>query len=139
MRCKAFPVGVDVVSCCYFSVNFCALSSSCCCIIVTSSSSLVIVCYLSSRFCTFSSPIRCSAKASWASLGELIYHLFGTDLLRYIFNPQFRKVFLLMLQICSEGCIAVGGRSKPFVDRWPYMGVFAVWGDIRISIDLADG
>ena len=49
-----------------------------------------------------------------------------------IFDRQFRKVFLLALQQCSKDCVVIGGRSKPFVDRWPYMGVFTVWGDIGL-------
>ena len=131
-RSKAFPVGVDVLDGYSFSTDFCASSSSCCYIIVESLPSLMITCFFSSRFCTSYYSSRCSAKASWASLGELIYHLFGTDLLRSIFNCQFRKVVLLMLQQCSEDCVIIDGRSKPFVDRWPYTGVFAVWGDIGL-------
>ena len=131
-RSKDLPVGVDVLARYYFSINFWASSSSCCCIIVASSPSLMIICSLSSRFCTSSYPSRCRAKAIWASLGELIYHLFGTDLLRSISDRQFRKFVLLVLQQCSEDCVVIGGSSKPFVDRWPYMGVFDVWKDIGL-------
>ena len=77
-------------------------------------------------------PRMLSSKVSWASLGELIYHFFGTDLLRSIFNRQFRKVFLLMLKKIRKDCIVISGRSKTSVDRWPYMGVFAVLGDIGL-------
>ena len=100
--------------------------------IVASSPSLRISCSFYSRFCTLSSLSCCSANASWASLGELIYHLFVTGLLRSIFDCQSRKVVLLVLQQCSEDYVFIGGRSNPFVDRWPYMGVFAVWGDIGL-------
>ena len=131
-RSKAFSVSVDVIARYSFSVNFCASSSSCCCTIVTSSPSLMIVCSFSSRFCRSYSSSRISAKESWAYLGELIYHLFGTYLLRSIFDRQFRKVFLLMLQQCSKDFVVISGRSKPFVDRWPYMCVLAVWVDIGL-------
>ena len=73
----------------------------------------------------------CSAKASRASMGELIYHLFGTDLLWSIFDRQFRKVVLLMLQQYSKDCVVAGGSFKPFIYRWAYMGAFYIWGDIR--------
>ena len=116
--------------CCYFSINLRALSSSCCCIIVASSTSLIIICYLSSRLCTSSSSSCCSSKASWASLGELIYHLFGTDFLQSIFDGQFRKKILLVLQQCRKDLVVIGGRSKPFVYRCPYMVIFTVWVDI---------
>ena len=81
-RSKAFPVGIDVVTRYYFSVYFCASSSSCCCIIVEILLSLMIICSFAFIYCTYSSSSRYRAKASWASLGELIYHLFGTDFLR---------------------------------------------------------
>ena len=103
---KAFPVGVDFMSRCSLFIYFCTVSSSCCCIIVTHSPPLVIMIFLFSRFCTSSSSSHCSNKASreyleiavlnsggidmaisaYHSWGELIYHLFGTDLLRSIFD-----------------------------------------------------
>ena len=131
-RIKALPAGVDFMLRYYFSINFCASSSSCCCIIVASSPSLMIVCSLSSRLCTSYSSSFCIIKVSWAYLGELIYYLFVTDLLRSIFDRQFLKVVFLVLKQCSKDCIVIGGRLKPFVDIWPYMGVFSVWGDIRL-------
>ena len=130
MRGKSSPVGVDVVARYYFSIYFCASSSSCCCIIVASSPSIMIICSFSSILYTSSSSSRCSAKASWESLGDLIYHFFGSDLLRFIFDRKFRKVVLPVLQQCSEDCVIIGVRSKTFVDRWPYMVVLTVWGDI---------
>ena len=42
--------------------------------------------------------------------GELIYHLFGMDLLRSIFDRQFRKVVLLMLQQCGNTLTSYMGR-----------------------------
>ena len=112
---------------CSFYIYFCASSSSCCCIIVVNSPSLVIICSLFSRFCTSTSSSSCRAKASWESLeiaalssgrldmkiaayhswGELIYHLFGADLLWYIFDRHFQKFVL-------EDCVVIGGRSTPF-------------------------
>ena len=56
----------------------------------------------------------------------------GKDLLWSIFECHFWKVFLLVLQQYSEDCVVIGGRSKPFVDRCPYTGVFAVWKDIEL-------
>ena len=129
---KALPVGIDVLARYYFSVNLCASYSSCCCIILASSTSLIIICSFSYILCASSFSSHCSAKASRASLGELIYHLFGTDFLWSIFDRQFRKVALLVLQQCSEDCVVIGGKSKLFDDIWPYMGIFAVWGDIRL-------
>ena len=105
MRSKAFPVGVDDMAHCSFPINFCALSSSWCYLIVANLPSLMIMSFFLSRFCTSSSSSYCSAKASWASLdiaelssdglemaiaaynpwGELINHLFRTDLLISIF------------------------------------------------------
>ena len=83
---------------------------------------------------------RCSANASWESMGDLIYHFFGTDLLRSIFDQNFRKVVLLMLQKCSYYCVVLGDMLKPFIDIWPYMVVFSVWVDILgCVIDLIDG
>ena len=125
-RSKPFPVGVDVVARYYFSIYFCASSSSCCCIIVARYQSLMIICSFSSIFCTLYSSSRWSAKARWEYMGELIYHFFGTYFLRSIFDRQFRKVVLLVLQQCSKDCVVIGGRSKPFVDIWPYMGVLSV-------------
>ena len=43
MRRKAFPVGIDDMACCSFSINFCASSSSCCCIIMANLPSLMII------------------------------------------------------------------------------------------------
>ena len=131
-RSKAFPVSVDVVACYSFFINFCAFSSSWCCRIVASSPPLMIICSFYFILFTSSSSSRCSAKASSASLGELISHFFGTDMLQSIFDRQFRKKILLVLQQCSKDFVVIGGRSKPFVDRWTYMGVFAVWGDIGL-------
>ena len=48
---------------------------------------------------------------------------FGTDLLWYIFDCQFWKIVLILLQQWREDCILIGIRSKPFVDRYPYIGV----------------
>ena len=104
MRSKASPVNVDDMARCYFYINFYASSSSCCCIIVENSTSLMIMFSFFSRFCISYSSSHCSTKAIWASLdisvlssgglememaayiswGELIYHFFGTDLLRSI-------------------------------------------------------
>ena len=90
----------------FFSINFCSSSSSWCCIIVAKSPSLMIIYSFFSRFCTSSSSSCCSANVSRASLkiaalssgglamatstyrywGELIYHLFRTDLLKSIFG-----------------------------------------------------
>ena len=119
IRSKAFPVGVDVMARCYFSIDFCASSSSCCCIIVANFPSLMIIFSFFSIFCTSSSSSRCTVKASLASLeiavlssggpemeisayhsrGEIIYHFFGTDLLRSIFDlfsaVSFKKLSLL--------------------------------------------
>ena len=53
-------------------------------------------------------------------------------LLQIIFDRQFRKVVLLVMQKYGKDCVIIGGRSKPFVDRWPYMGIFAVWVDIGL-------
>ena len=103
---KDFPVGIDFMAHFSFSVCFFTSSSSCCCIIVEKLPSLMIICYFLSILCTASSSSRCSAKVRWAYLeiyalpsggiemaisaynywGELIRHLFGTDLLRSIFD-----------------------------------------------------
>ena len=131
-RSKYFPVNVDVLACYSSSINFCAFFSSWCCIIVASLPSPMIICSFYSRFCTSSSSSCWSTKASWSSLGDLIYHLFGTDLLQSIFDCPFRKYVLLVLQQCRKDCFLIGGKSKPFVDRWPYLGVFNVWGDIGL-------
>ena len=61
----------------------------------------MIICSFSSRFFTSSYSNLCSAKLIWESLGELIYHFFGTNFLQSIFDRHFRKVFLLVLQQCS--------------------------------------
>ena len=102
---KSFPVDVYDMACCSFSIDLFTFSSSCCCIIVTNSPSVMIMFSILSRFYTSSSSIHWSAKASWVSLyiavfssvglkmaiaaynswGEIIYHFFGTDLLRSIF------------------------------------------------------
>ena len=117
MRSKDFPVGVDDMARCYFSVDFCASSSSCCCIIVASSPSLMIIFSLSSRFCTLSHSIHCLSKANWESRDismlssggiymaiaannswvELIYTLFGIDLSRSIF-----VLFLVTFEATSK-------------------------------------
>ena len=105
MRIKSLPVSIDNMTRCYFSINFYALSSSCCCIILAKLLSLMIMFFFFSRFCILYSISYCIAKASRAYLeiaalfsgglemeigaynswGELIYRLFGTDLLRSIF------------------------------------------------------
>ena len=114
MRRKVFPVGVDDMARCYFSIDFCASPSSCCCIIAANSPSLMIIFSFFSRFCTSLSSSHCSNKASRAALaiamlssggidmaitaynswGELIHHLFGTDLLR--------SIFVLLLSVSFE-------------------------------------
>ena len=70
------------------------------------------------------------AIAAYDSRGELIYHLFGTDLLRSIFvlfsAVSFKKVVLVVLQQCGEDCVVIGGRSTPFVI-------------LGCAIDLVDG
>ena len=124
---KDFPVVIDGMARYSFSIGFCGLSSSCCYKIVASSPSLGIICSFSPMFCTSSSSSFCSVKVSWAYLGELIQHLFGTDLLRSIFDRQFQKFVILVLQQCIKYCVVIGGRSKCFIDRCPYMRVFAVW------------
>ena len=133
-RIKSFPVGVDVMSHCFFSVDFWDSYSSCCCIIVANSPSLIIIFSFFYIFCTFSSSSCCSSKASWGYLeivglssggidmaiaayhswGDLIYYFFGTDLLQSIFDRQFRRVVLLVLQQCGNDCIVIGGRLAPF-------------------------
>ena len=52
--------------------------------------------------------------AVYHSIGELIYHLFRTDLLQSIFDRQFKNVFLIMLQQCSKDCVVIGVRSTHF-------------------------
>ena len=101
-RSRSLPIGFDVMDRCYFSIS----SSSCCCIIVENLTLLMIICSFLSISCTYSYLSCCSAKASWAYLditalssgvidiaiaayhswGELIYHLFGTYFLQYIFD-----------------------------------------------------
>ena len=132
MKSKSFPVSVDVVARYSFSVGFCIFSSSCCFVIVASSPSLMIISSFSFRFCTSYSSSRCSAKAIREYLGELNYHFFRTGFLRSIFDRQFWKVILLVLQQCSEDCVVIGGRSKTLVDVWTYMGIFVVWGYIGL-------
>ena len=68
MRSKAFPVRVDDMARCSFSINLCAPSFSCCCTIVTNSPSLMIMFSFVPRFCTSSSLSHCSSKVSWSSL-----------------------------------------------------------------------
>ena len=134
MRRKSLTVGIDVMARCYLSIDFCASSSSCCCIMVANSPSLMIIYSFFSRFCISSSSSLCSAKVRWACLeisalssgglemaitayhswGELIYHLFGTYLLQYIFDHQFQKGFLLVLQQCGKYCVIIIGKSTPF-------------------------
>ena len=117
MRSNDFPVGVDVMACCSFSIDFCASSSSWCCIIVANSPSLMIICSFFFRLCTSSYSSHCSVKVSWESLeisvlssggldmaiaaynswGELIYILIGTYLLRSILTVSFE-------QLSSSGC-----------------------------------
>ena len=65
---KAFPVSVDVMERCSFSVYFWSLSSYCCCIIVASFPYLMSICSFSSIFCTSISSSRCSFKVIWSSL-----------------------------------------------------------------------
>ena len=131
---KALPVGVDDMSWCSFSINFCDLYYYCCFIILAKSLSLIIICSFFSRFCTLSSSSCCSAKVIWVSLEisvlssgrletviadyhswrELIYHLFGTDLLRFTFDlflyASFKKFVLLVLQQCDNYSVVVSGR-----------------------------
>ena len=52
-----------------------------------------------------------TAYHSW---GNLIYHLFETDLLRLIFDCQFQKVVLLVLQQFGDDFVITSGRSTPF-------------------------
>ena len=131
MISKAFPVIVDDMDLCSFSINICSSSSSCCCIIVENYPSLMIICSFLSRFCTSSSSIRCSAKASWASLemsvlsyggldmaiaaynswGELIYHLSGTDLLRSIFVLFLAVSFKTLPSLCCNNATRIESLS----------------------------
>ena len=129
-RSKAFPVGVDVTTHCSFSINFCASSSSWCCIIVEKLPYLMVICSFFSRFCNSSSLSRCSANASWASLetvltsggidmaiaayhswGELIYHFFGTDLLRSIFNLFLTVSFEKLSSSCCSNTAIIASLS----------------------------
>ena len=64
MGSKSFPVGVDFMACCYFSIDLWYLSCSCCCIIVASLTSLMIICSLSSRLFLTVSLKRCPPCAS---------------------------------------------------------------------------
>ena len=130
-RMKAFPVGVDVVARYYLSIDFCTSSYSCYWIIVEISTYLMIICFLSSRFFTSSSSSCFSSKVIWASLGELIYH-FWNGFVAIYFRPSVSKNFPPHAEKCSKDCVIIGGRSKTSVDRWPYMGVFAVLGDIGL-------
>ena len=66
------------------------------------------------------------AIAAYHSWGELIHHLFGTDLLRSIFDRQFQNFVLLVLQKCGDDCVVIGGMSTPF-------------GISGCAIDLVDG
>ena len=66
------------------------------------------------------------AIAAYHSWGEFIYHLFGTYLLRSVFDRQFRKFVLLVLQQRNNDCGVISGRWTPF-----YILVCA--------IDLVDG
>ena len=64
---------------------------------------------------------------------------FRTDFLQPIFDRQFRKFVLLVLQQCREDCVVIGGRSKPFFDRWTYMDIFLSVEILGCAIDLVDG
>ena len=66
-------------------------------------------------------------------------HLSGTEFLLSIFDRQFRKVVLLVLQQCSEDCIVISGRSKHFIDKWTYIGVYLYEEILGCAIDLIDG
>ena len=68
-------------------------------------------------------------------------------MLRYILDPQFRKIVLLLMQQCGKNCVIIGGISKPFVDGWYCTsriyprGVFSLSGEIwnvnvNVSVDL---
>ena len=126
-RSKASPVGVDVISHCSFSIDFYVSSSSCCCIIAANSSSLMIICSFFSRFCTSYSSSLCSVKAIWEYLeisalysggiemaisayhywGYLIYHFFGTDLLRSIFNLFLTVIFEKLSSSCCNNAARI--------------------------------
>ena len=54
------------------------------------------------------------AMDAYHSRGKLIYHSFRMDLLRSIFDRNFNKIVLLVLQQCGADCIAIGGRSTTF-------------------------
>ena len=131
IRIKAFPVGVNDMARCSFSINFCAYSSSCCCIIVEKLPPLIIICSFLSRFCTSSYSSRCIAKASWVSLeisrlssgglemeiaayhswGDLIYHLFKTDFLRSIFDLFSSVSFEKLASWCCNNAATIASLS----------------------------
>ena len=142
MRIKAFPVGVDYMAWCTLSIDLCALSSSSCCTIVANLPSLMIICSFFSRFCTSSFSSHCSSKPSWESLeisvlssggidmaiaaynswGELIYHLFGTDLLR--------SIFILFWPSVSKSCPHCAATMRQVLR--PYRWQFNTFRDIEL-------
>ena len=129
-RIKAFPVWVDVMARCSFSINLCASSSSCCCIIVASSTSLMIIFSFFTIFWTSSSSSPCSTKVSWSSLEtdmlssggiemaiaayhslwELIYHFFGTDLLGSIFDLFLTVGFEKKISSCCNNAAIIASQ-----------------------------
>ena len=126
---KAFFVIIDVMDRCYFSVDFCALSSSFCCIILESSPSLMIISSFYYIFCTLYSSSLCSAKASWTSLDISALYFGGieTTILPIISEQSYftvcseiiccdlfwlsvSKIVLLMLQQYGNDCVVIYGR-----------------------------
>ena len=128
---KYFPVGVHDMARCSFSIDFYAYSSSCCCIIVAKLPSLIIICSFLSRFCNSSSSSRCSAKVSWVSTEiaalssgrlemeidpyyswrDLIYHLFGTNFLRSIFDLFLSVSFEKLSSWCCNNAATIASLS----------------------------
>ena len=140
-RTKASPVGVDDMARCSFCINFYAYPSSCCCIIVAKLSTLIIICSFFSIFCTSSSSSCYSSKVSWVSLEiavlssgglemeiaayhswrELIYHLFGTDLLQSIFGLFLSVSFEKLSSWCCNNAamIALLSVEGEHISRYP--------------------
>ena len=142
-RSKDFPVGIYIMSSCYFSIYFCSYSSSCYCIIVASSPYLMIICSLSPIFYTSSSSSCCSAKASWAYLEIAVLSSGGIEMVITPISPEeiwsiifYERVFCdlfsnVSFEKLSSSCcnnteriaslFVAGQNLKPFVDGWPYM------------------
>ena len=119
------------MTCCSFSINFCASSSSWCCIILEKPPSLIIICSFYSGLYTSSSSSHCSAKVIWVSLEiatlpyggiemeidayhswrELIYHLFRTDLLQSIFDLFSSVSFENLLSWCCNNVAMIVSSS----------------------------